>query len=161
MNIVDVPASHAEAVRLLAREVFDDMPPYHGDPYDYEWLLPDGERIVKGVYAGPRLIGFCTTDTIDEFLDLSHVRDSPVGTCYVSALALQPLARNKGVGTALLDRAIRDAKGPGYRYASGHFREGPSAAAARRVLTGTVMDTPVRGHIGSWETYHYLLGRLS
>ena len=158
--IIGVAADEAEAVRRISRKVLADVPPYRPDPEDYAWCLPDGERIVVGAYDHGTLAGFCTVDTIDQFRDLAHVPDSPAETCYVSALALEPELRGQGIGHLMLAEAVRRARDRNWKYASGHFREGASERAARRVLRDIIRAEPVRGHLGSWETYHYLLARL-
>lgn len=156
----DVPPAESEEVRRISIAVLDDIPPYVPDPERYAWLLPDGERIVIGAYEDERLCGFCTVDTIEQFRDLAYVNASPTGTCYVSALALEPRMRGQGLGSRLLQEAINTARTRNWAYASGHFRAGASERAARSVLTDLVRVAIAPQHLGSWETYWYLLARL-
>jgi len=156
----DVSPTESDEVRRISIAVLDDMPPYVPDPEKYAWLLPDGERIVIGAYDDGRLCGFCTVDTIEQFRDLAYVNASPAGTCYVSALTLEPRMRGQGLGTQLLREAVNTARTRNWAYASGHFRAGASEHAARSVLTDLIRVAIAPHHLGSWETYWYLLGKL-
>lgn len=164
IRIGDVPTNDASIVRGIARTVLDNMPPFVPDSENYEWLLPDGKRIVIGTYDDDRLVGFCTVDNLEQFLDLAHVPDSPPNTCYVSALALEPEMRDRHLGTRMLKSAVLDAKKAQWDYISGHFREGASTKAAvtcfRATKGGIVKSVRVDGHLGSSEIYHYLLAKL-
>ncbi len=165
IRIGEVPVSDAHIVRTIAQTVLDNMPPHKPDPDKYEWLLPDGKRIVIGTYDDKRLTGFCTVDNLEQFLDLTHVPDSPPNTCYVSALALEPEMRDRRLGVHMLKNATLEARRRGWSYISGHFREGASLKAANIVFptahnTGIIGSTPVHDHLGSWETYHYMIARL-
>jgi ribosomal protein S18 acetylase RimI-like enzyme len=164
IRIGEVPVSDANVVRSIARTVFDNMPPHKPDAEDYAWLLPDGKRIVIGAYEDTSLVGFCTVDNLEQFLDLTHVPDSPPNTCYVSALALEPEMRDRHIGTRMLKSAVLEAKKAQWNYISGHFRENASTKAAvtcfRATAGGIIKSERVRDHLGSSEIYHYMLARI-
>ncbi len=164
IRITHVPVSDASIVQTIAQTVLDNMPPHKPDPDKYEWLLPDGKRIVIGTYDDTRLVGFCTVDTLEQFLDLAHVPDSPPSTCYVSALALEPEMRDRYLGTRMLKSAVLEAKKAQWDYISGHFREGASTKAAitcfRATKNGIIKSERVQNHLGSSEIYHYMLAKM-
>lgn len=159
------PASISELVEMENLN-FPGSPLYYNQE-KLEKILKDDISIFAGAYFNGKLVGCCIGRELQHYWPrLAAVEKENVSpeigqhTTFIDLCECMPQFQRIGLGTRLFIAFTKAAKEMGFCYASAHFRDGLSYNTAKKRLSELLVDIPAENHLGSGETYHFVVGRI-
>ncbi len=142
--------------------------PLHQPRQELELMVTCKENLFVGVYSGSQLVGYCIGTPIVRFSGKHQIIGSTFPpdydrgqAIYVESLELLPEFQHNGHGSKLFRQFIAEAKAQNFLLIAGHAREGSSYKLVSSILRkGILVDFSVQNHLGTGETYHYILAKL-